>query len=123
MILEEIEAKLKEIDPEVHYGMVTYDEETAKTKPWNYIVFNRKTMKSNTNKTGYSDHFEVAIVRENYIDDGLCEQVIDKMEEIAGMRLANTDCQYNYTMKPSTNKVVELLTIEFVRARKVVANG
>lgn len=121
MILEDIEAKLKEIDPEVHYGMVTYDEEAAKTKPWNYIVFNRKTMKASESKKSYSDYFEVAIVRENYIDDGLCEQVIDKMLEIAGMRLAGTDCQYNYTKKPSTNKVVELLTIEFVRARKVVA--
>lgn len=121
MILEDIEKKLKEVDPEVHYGMVTYDEETAKSKAWNYIVFNRKVMKSTTNKTGYNDHYEVNIIRENYIDDGLCETVINKMCEISGMRLASTDCQYNYAMKPNTNKVVEILTIEFVHARKVVA--
>ena len=121
MILEDIEAKLKEVDSEVHYGLVNYDEETAKKIMWNYIVFSRKSMSSSDSKKGYSDRFQVAIVRENYIPDGLCEQVIDKMCEINGMRLANTDCQYTYTKKPNTNTVVELLTIEFVRARKVGA--
>lgn len=120
MILEEIETKLKEIDPEVHYGMVTYDEDEAKNKDWNYIVFSRKTMSSSDNKKSYSDRFQVAIVRENYIADGLCEKVIEKMCEIAGMRLANADCQYSYTKKPNTQVVIELLTIEFVHARKVV---
>jgi hypothetical protein len=121
LILEDIETKLKEIDPEVHYGMVTYDEDEAKNKDWNYIVFSRKVMRSSDNKKSYSDVFQVAIVRENYIADGLCEQVIDKMCEIAGMRLASTDCEYTYVKKPNTQKVVELLTIEFIRARKVVA--
>jgi hypothetical protein len=118
LILEDIETKLKEIDDEVFYGMVDNSVETGE---WNYIVFSRKSMSTSDSKKGYSDRFQVAIVRENYIPDGLCEQVISKMCEIAGMRIASTDCRYTYTRKPNTNTVVELLTIEFVKARKVDA--
>jgi hypothetical protein len=35
------------------------------------------------------------------------------------MKLAGTDMEYNYTAKPNTNTVVEMLSIDFVRAVKV----
>lgn len=115
MILEDISDKLREVDPNVFYGMA---DETAITREWNYIVFMRRSLSSNTNKSGYSDHFTVAIIRENFIPEGLDIAVIDKMCEIDGMRLASSEAQYSYTQKPNTNTVIELLTIEFVRARK-----
>lgn len=119
MILDDIKNKLEEIDPNVFYGMADADDEAVK-REWNYIVFMRKTLSSNANKTGYSDHFTVAIIRENFIPEGLDVAVIDKMCEIDGMKLASPDCQYNYTKNPNTNTVVELLTMEFVKARKRV---
>lgn len=117
MILEEIEAKLREVDPLVFYGKV--DENKVKDD-WNYIVFMRKSLEIGAQKREYSDRFVVAIIRENYIPEGLDTSVIEKMCEIHGMRIASTDCTYTYTQKPNTNTVVELLTMEFVKARKRV---
>lgn len=115
MILDEIKTKLEEIDKKVYYGMV--DDEMRDTV-WNYIVFNRSSLKPSTNRTGYSDYYDVHIIRENFVPEGLDIEVIGKMLEIAGMRLADGDCTYNYVWKPKTNIVVEMLTIRFVRARK-----
>ena len=117
MILETIENKLKELDPNVFYGMV---DDRVITNEWNYIVFMRKALSVSDSRQGYSDRFTVAIIRENYIPEGLDIEVIDKMTEIAGMRLVNSDSEYNYTIKPNTNTVVEILTMEFVKARKRV---
>lgn len=117
MILEDIETKLKEIDPLVFYGKV--DDEKI-TDEWNYIVFLRKSLGVGAQKKEYSDRFTVAVVRENYIPEGLDTLIIEKMCELSGMRLASSDCPYSYTQKPNTNTVVELLTMEFVRARKRV---
>lgn len=116
MILDDIKNKLEEVDPFVFYGMV--DEQEIKTE-WNYIVFMRKSLSSSTNKTGYSDRYVVAIVRENFIPEGLDISVIERMDEI-GLRLSSADSQYSYSKNPNTNTVVELLTMEFLKARKRV---
>jgi hypothetical protein len=118
LILQEIKEKLKEVDPLVFYGMADdTDENNNPITEWNYTVYMRKTLSSSQNKTGFSDRFVVAIVRENFIPEGLDIEIIEKMDEI-GMRLASPDSQYNYTKNPNTNTVVEILTMEFVKARK-----
>lgn len=118
MLLEQIQNKLKEIDDNVFYGMA--DEEKI-TDKWDYIVFMRKALSISDTKQGYSDRFTVAIIREDFIPEGLEIEVINKMLEIQGMRVASSDCTYTYIKKPNTtNIVVELLTIEFVKARKRV---
>lgn len=115
MILNEIKKKLEEIDSHVFYGMV--DDSMQKTL-WNYIVFNRTLMKGNQNKTGYTDYFTVHIIREEWIPEGLEIEVINKMLEINGMRLSGSDATYAYVPKPNTNIVVEMLSIEFMKAKK-----
>lgn len=115
MILDEIKAKLEEIDPNVYYGIV--DLERA-GDIWDYIVFDRDVMKTNPNKTGFSDVYTVHIVRETFIPDGVAEAVIEKMLEIKGMKIAGTDSEYVYLMKPNTDAVAEMLSVDFVRARK-----
>lgn len=117
MILNDIKNKLEEIDEHVYYGAVDTE---MRSYAWNYIVFDRVRMASSVNKTGYSDYFDVHIVRENFIEDGLAEQIIEKMLEINGMRGASADSVYEYVVKPNTNTVVEMLTLHFVRARKNV---
>lgn len=117
MILEEIESKLLEVDPLVFYGKV---DDSKVTDEWNYIVFMRKVLSIGEQKKEYSDRFIVAVIRENFIPEGIDTTVIDKMCEIPGMRVAKSDCPYTYTQKPGTNTVVEVLTMEFVRARKRV---
>lgn len=115
MILDDITKKLEQIDPIVFYGAV---HSTVKETKWNYIVFNRTVMKPSGNKTGYTDGYSVHIVRENFIPDGLAEEVIEKMLEIAGMCESGNDMQYQYIVKPSTDDVVEMLSIDFVKPRK-----
>lgn len=115
MILSDIEAKLQEIDSRVYYGMV---DESAKDTVWNYIVFNRTTIKHSQNKTSASDYFDVHIIRENYIPDGIDKEVIDKLCALPGVRLTGSDSTFAYVPKPNTNIVVEMLTINFVRTRK-----
>lgn len=115
MILIDIEAKLKELDPNVYYGMV---DESRKETVWDYIVFNRTKVSHSSNKTAASDHFDVHIIRENYVPEGLDTKVIESLCSLPGVRLANADCTFNYVQKPSTNIVVEMLSISFVRARK-----
>lgn len=115
MILDEIKNRLESIDPRVYYGMV--DNEVAETD-WDYIVFNRTKFKSTGNKTGYADGYDVHIVRENFVPEGVDIEVIEKMQEIHGLRLAAEDGEYTYIMKPNTNIIVEMLTLHFVRARK-----
>lgn len=116
MILDDIKTKLLEIDSEVFYGAV---DKSIRETVWNYIVFNRKPTKISTNKTGYSYYFSINIVREDYIPEGLDLIVIEKMKEIPGMKLAGTDMQYTYIVKPNTNIVVEMLSIDFVKAERV----
>ena len=116
MILDDINEKLLEVDTNVFYGAVDLNmRETV----WDYIVFDRKLTKPSANQTSYSYYFSVHIVRENFIPEGLDLTVIKKMCEIPGMKLAGNDMTYDYTTKPSTNAVVEMLSIDFVRPVKV----
>lgn len=115
LILEDITKALEQIEPEVYYGMAP---EYKGGELWNYIVFNRSTLQSSQNKTGLSDYFRVAIVKENYIPEGEPEKVIEALTSIPGMRLTSTPGEYEYARKTSTGAVVEMLVLEFVKARK-----
>lgn len=115
MFLADIEAKLKEIDPNVYYGLV---DESVRETVWDCIVFNRTGIRPSSNRTSAADRFDVLIVRENYIPEELDETVIAKLQELPGVRLTGDDCEFNYVQKPNTNIVIEMLTIHFVRARK-----
>lgn len=117
MILEDIQQKLLGIDSKVFYGKA---DEKKIENDWNYIVFMRKRLSYDAQKNSFSDRFVVAVIRENFIPDGLENDVIEAMRTINGMRLSSTDGEYNYVQKPNTNTVVEILTLEFVRARKRV---
>lgn len=115
MLLDEVQNKLEKFDEHVFYGVV---DDRMREMLWNYIVFNRTRLKSSANKTGYGDYFDVHIVRENFIPEGLDTDIIAKVLEIDGVRLCSDDGVYNYVRKNNTGNVVEMLTLSFVRARK-----
>ena len=115
MILNEIQTKLKELDEHVFYGMV---DNSMQETLWNYIVFNRQKIVENKNKTGYTYYYTVHIIREEWIPEGFEIDVINKMLEINGMRLTGNDPVYSYVPKPNTNIVVEMLSIDFMKAKK-----
>ena len=101
---------------EVLYGTAhAHDDSRA----WNYIVFNKeKIKKGGTSNTDLTYYWNVAIVHEEYIPEGLEEALINKVLEIKGLRLADGDMPIEYLTKGDTNMVVELLQISFVRTKK-----
>ena len=58
----------------------------------------------------------VAIVKEEYIPDGMEAKVVDAMKKI-GMRLSTDDIQYDYVEK-SGEATVEICTMEFSKSEK-----
>ena len=118
MILDDIKNKLLEVDPVVFYGCVDEESETIKSNLWNYIVFNRSKLRTDPSKTSYPDVFEVHIVREEYVPDGIDRDVIEKLRSIPGVKMSSEEGIYNYARKNNTNLVVEMLTLTFTRARK-----
>lgn len=115
-MLQEISDALESTGEKVWYGQA--DELNAEDA-WNYIVFYRLNLGVNQSKTSFVDVYEVAIVHEEYIPDEIISAVISAMRSIPGMRLYNTDGVYQYTTKPNTRNVIEILTLDFVRPSKV----
>ena len=121
MLLNDVKNALKEIDPLVFYGITPSklcDENGYEVYTWDYIVFNRTKLKAHSNNTSFSDRFEVHVVREEYIPDGIDADIIGKLTALPGVKLADEDGVYDYMMKPGTNTVVEMLTLTFTRGRK-----
>ena len=111
-----IKEKLSEIDNKIYYGIVPEDEGVT---DWNYFVFGqRKLRKSGNSLNDLNGYWYVTIVRENYIPDDVVFNVIDKMSEISGLRLADGDYEYTYTLKGNTNIVVEILELQFTKMKK-----
>ena len=111
-----IKEKLLELDKTVYYGLVP---DTVANDDWNYIVFGqRKIKKSGTSSTDLNGYWYVTIVREDYIPDDIVFEVLEKMSEIAGLRLADGDYEYTYTFKGNTNIVVEILELQFTKTKK-----
>lgn len=113
--MQQIEAKLFEASDRVFYGSADNLDNDA---IWNYIVFWRDSTKRNDNKTSYTDYYTVAIVQENWVTDELIELVVSLMESLSGMRLANSEIDFNYSRKPGTNAVIEIATLTFSHPRK-----
>ena len=113
--LNDVRDALADIDPNVYYGTAA---KLPKGAPWNYIVFSRSTMGRSPGRTGMADGVEVAIVREEYIPDGLAEAVVEAVEAIPGMRQASGDARYYYDVRPGTTTTCEMLLLDFTRARR-----
>lgn len=111
-----IKEKLLELDTNIYYGIVP---DNVDIEDWNYFVFGQeKISKGGTSQTDLQGYWYVTIVRENFIPDETVLDVIEKITDIAGVRLADGDCEYNYVQKGSTNIIVEMLQIRFTKTKK-----
>lgn len=118
-MLSEIQEALAALGVPVYYGKAgTLTAEDV----WDYAVFYRRTIGSTGSKTGFSQVYEVALVFEEFVPDEKVWACIEAMESVPGMRLAETGGVYQYTTKPNTEQVIEILTIDFVRPMKRGAN-
>lgn len=114
--LDAIDAALRCIDQEVHYGIASKHDPR---KPWNYTVFSRSTTSPKDNLTGYTDGYLVAVVRENFVPEIAIDEVVDAMRAIPGMKLdVKRSVEYVYDVKPGTSNAIEMMLVYFVRGRK-----
>lgn len=118
-MLSDIKTALEALGLTVYYGAAgTLSGEDE----WSYIVFYRTTLGPTGGKTGLAQVYEVALVHEDYVPDELVLDTIDAMTALPGVRLADTGGTYQYTTKPNTEQVIEILTIDFVRPMRRCAN-
>lgn len=116
-MLEQIEAKLKEVSDLVFYGAA---DDVGNGALWNYIVFFRDSVRRGPNNTTFTDYYTVGIIHENWVPDAMIDAVIEKLETLPGVRLSTGNIEFNYSRKPSTNAVIEVATLTFCKARKRV---
>ena len=114
-MLQEIHDALLKFDENVHFGTASWVD---KNEPWNYIVYGRTNSTPSENKTGYTDRYFVAVVREEYVPEELSDQIVDAITAIPGVRLDPSGVEYDYTRKPNTDVTIEVARITFYRARK-----
>lgn len=117
-MLSEIKTALESVAGEmpVYYGQAGT---LAGEDLWDYVVFFRNSLVPTGNKRALAESYTVAIVQEEFIEDGLVQKVIDAMCGIPGMRFQNSGGTFEYTTKPNTSQVIEVLLLGFVRPSKV----
>lgn len=113
-MLETIKETLEAVGMPVWYGAA---RTLTAQDVWDYIVFYRTSLTPSANKTGFVHSYTVAIVCEEYVPDEIVQKVVDGMLSIPGFKMTGGGT-YNYTMKPSTDQVVEVLTLDFVKPAK-----
>lgn len=115
-MLEKIKEILESFNMPNYYGLSTHN----KNKDWNYFVFNRSSIgKSGTSKRDFKFNYQIHIIMEEYIPEGFGLEVIKAIEDGTKLKLADKDHVFNYMVKPNTEMVVEMLTLEFTRPKKV----
>lgn len=116
--LDLIADALKHVEDEdrVYYGTAS---KLPQGEPWNYTVFSRIVTSPNGNNTSFTDAYEVAIVREGFVPEGMDKTVIAAMRTVPGMKLdASHDIEYVPQAKQGTRDPVEMMIIRFVKGRK-----
>lgn len=123
-MLDEIKAKLIELQTENNacYGEKTIYGRASMTEvpqKWNYFTFNRTIIrKSGTSQQDFNEYFQVNLVHEDYVPEEAVYEVVNKLLEINGLRLASDDIEFNYLLKNNADTVVEVATITFTHPVK-----
>lgn len=112
--LEKIKVKLEEaFNLPVYYGVAANHPRNA---PWNYVVFSRSKIRRDKNRTGFVQGYNVAIVRENYLNDYDAIDAISAMESLPGIRFEESDAEFVYDLRNTT--LVEMCILQFARGVK-----
>lgn len=114
-ILDEIEEALKQVDARVFYGTAV---KIKRDERWDYTIFGRESATLNTNNTSLSTIYPVAVVREDYVPECMESEIINALSGIPGLRPEGS-IVYDYTVKPGTTDIVEMMVIRFRHSRKL----
>nr|DAK63095.1 MAG TPA: hypothetical protein [Caudoviricetes sp.] len=114
-MLNDIKQALEKLGYKAYYGR-------SLAKPnddWNYFVFNKsRTSRSGTNRMDYNKYYQVHFICEDYIEEDFEFKIIKQVTENTKLKLADTEIAFNYITKNNTDRVVEICTIEFTKAKK-----
>lgn len=108
---DKIKEHLKEVEEHVYYGAGKFRDR----KIWDCIVFGRRKRGKTENGANNTRWF-VAIVKEEYIPEGMEDSVIEAMKK-AGLKQTNQDIQYDYVERAG-ECMVEICTMEFCKTKK-----
>lgn len=112
-MLDPIIEKLKEIDENVQKNIVRKED----TASWDCLAVIKRRIRSRNTGKSKSTHVDVVIAREDEIEDGMVDRVIEAMSEI-GWRLASEDdIEFDHPVD-SNEIVVEVCTIHFFAPEK-----
>lgn len=99
------------------FGITFYGNANVKnTEPWDYTVFRRSVIANAPNGTDFVRRYVVAIIRENYVPEGLEFEVVKAIQDATNLRVS--EASYSYVFKGSTDMVVEICTITFTEPLK-----
>ena len=115
--LDDIRDALAKVDSNVFYGTASKLEGG---EPWNYTVFSRDEDAPKDTLGGFTQRYEVAVVRESFVPEGLRDDVIAAVSALPGMRLdREKSVEYVYESKPGASRtVVEMMVVHFAKAVK-----
>ena len=87
------------------------------TDKWNYSVFKRDTIEHDRNNS--KRNYKLSIVRENFIQDSLIEEIIQNILLKTNLRLRDTNFKFDYLYNPKNSIVCEVIIIDFYQSKKV----
>lgn len=97
----------------VYYGMA----QPGDGQPWNYTVFNRLSDARDRTRTSETEHFRIAVVREELIADEDVDKVREAVKSIRGVKDVGEGVSYQY-MRQTNGIVTEVAEMRFSIPRK-----
>lgn len=113
-MLNEIRAALERLDPTVIYGDA---RQLNGQNIFSYTVFARRSTDLKRAKTGDTEYYEFAVVRENYIPEGLVREYVEALWAI-GLQGPRGEVEADYAVVGKTNTVIEVAAWQMYRPAK-----
>lgn len=114
---EKVENALKEFENNFFYGQATIEP----TEKWNYSVFRRHSIEQEVNTSKHI--YQLAIVREDYIEENLIDNMIEAILKKTQLKLRDTNFKFDYLYNSKSSIVCEVITIDFYKSKKSCYNG
>lgn len=115
---DKIKSALEPIDKNIFYGAVTEKDFQMMQSADCIIVATDDIKRKDMSSKDLVFTYNIFIVRENYIPEELILNVINAIEGIPGLRLANQSNPFEYLPKGKTNVVLETVMLGFTRTVK-----
>lgn len=113
-MLNEIRAALEALDDVVVYGDA---RQLGGRNIFSYTVFARRGTAIRPDKTGLTEYYEFAVVRENYIPEGLILRYVEALWAI-GLQGPEGQVEPDYAVVGKTNTVIEIAVWRMYRPAK-----